>query len=62
MTLLLTARRLVAGTLGVTLLDLILASTHQRHRAEAQPDSLPEVEVASLAEGSSIFRCRGLAG
>ena len=59
----LTRKRLVAGTLGLTLLALILASTHQRHLADAQPDSLPEVEVAPVGQKNLPFPASGgLAG
>src|ERR1700676_5528621 len=47
---LLTRKRLVAGTLGVIVLGLILASARQRHLADAQPDPLPEVEVALVEQ------------
>ena len=50
MTPLLTRKRLVAGTLGVMVLGLILASARQRHVAEAPPDPLPEVEVAQVEQ------------
>ena len=50
MTPLLTRKRLVAGTLGVMVLGLMLASARQRHLAEAQPDPLPEVEVAQVEQ------------
>src|SRR6202030_3066338 len=50
MTPLLARKRLVAGTLGVMVLGLILASARQRHLADAQPDPLPEVEVAQVEQ------------
>src|SRR5260370_31699565 len=50
MTPLLTRKRLVAGTLGVMVLGLILASARQRRLADAQPDPLPEVEVAQVEQ------------
>ena len=50
MTPLLTRKRLVAGTPGVIVLGLILASARQRHLAEAQPDPLPDVEVAQVEQ------------
>jgi RND family efflux transporter MFP subunit len=50
MTPLLRRKRLVAGTLGVIVLGLILATARQRHPADAQPDPLPEVEVAPVEQ------------
>jgi hypothetical protein len=59
----LTRKRLVAGTLGLTLLALILASTRQRHPADTQPDSLPEMEVAPVGQQDLPFPASGgLAG